>query len=268
MVLDNEMSELMKKSCRDDILRYAAEHYGAAPEYLWARYPGYAVLRHADSKKWYALVMDVQREKLGLPGEGTVDILDIKCDPDIGGALLSERGIMPAYHMNRKNWITVLLDGSVEREMIISLLERSFELTASRKSGKKTGRHRNKAWLIPANPKYYDLEEGFAESETMLWKQTNNIAVGDIIYIYMAAPVSAIRYQCRAMEVDIPYHYDDGILRMNRVMKIRLLHRFEEGQLGMEMLKECGVFAVRSPRSVPNSLLYEIEALCKEEEGD
>lgn len=252
------------KSCRDEVLAYAAERYGATAEYLWARYPGYAVLRHDDNQKWYGILMDVRREKLGLPGEGSVDILDVKCDPDLGGALLSEKGFLPAYHMSRKSWITVLLDGTVDKDMIFSLLDRSFDLTASRKSPKKSGSYGSKAWLVPANPKYYDLEEGFAESDVMLWKQTNNIAVGDIVYIYMAAPVSAIRYQCRAVEVDIPYHYDDGKLRMDRVMKIQLLRRFEEGQLGMDLLKACGVFAVRSPRSVPNSLLYEIKTLCEE----
>lgn len=256
--------EEANKIDRDDLLRYAAEQYGTSPEYLWTRYPGYAALRHTDSKKWYALIMDVGREKLGLPGEGYVDILELKCDPDVSGAFVSEPGILPAYHMNRASWITVLLDGSVDRELIFSLLDRSFDLTASRKS-KSTRRSRNRAWLVPANPKYYDLEEGFAESDIMLWKQTNNIAVGDTIYIYMASPVSAVRYKCRAVEVDIPYHYDDGILRIDRAMKMQLLHRFAEGQLGMELLKEHGVFAVRSPRSVPNSLLYEIEALCGEE---
>ena len=123
----------------------------------------------------------------------------------------------------------------------------------------------NQEWIVPANPKYFDLEKAFTESETILWKQSSNIIVGDIIYLYIAAPVSAIRYKCKAVEVDIPYRYDDGNVSMSRVMKIQLIHRFYNDQLNFSTLKEHGVYAIRGPRSVPNSLRHEINILCGEE---
>lgn len=115
------------------MLKYAAARYGGAAEYLWTTAPGYAVLRHEDNKKWYALIMDVQREKLGLSGGGCVDVLEIKCDPIMSGSLRLEKGVLPAYHMHKGNWITVLLDGSVEKDMVFTLLDMSFHITASRK---------------------------------------------------------------------------------------------------------------------------------------
>lgn len=256
-----------KYSCRESVFKYAADKYKTNPEYLWASYPEYAVLRHLDNKKWYAVIMNVQKKKLGLSGKDfgkdVVDILDVKVDPVMGGSLLAEKGFMPAYHMHKGNWITVLLDGTVSDDMIFFLLDMSFELTASKKTLSEINRADKREWLVPANPKYYDIEKAFAENDTIMWKQSSNISVGDIIYIYMAAPFSAIRYKCVAEEVNIPYKYDDGNVSMRYVMKIRLLHRFDDGQLNFAELKELGVRAVRGPRSVPYSLHRRIEELCK-----
>ncbi|MDE7310934.1 MAG: MmcQ/YjbR family DNA-binding protein [Eubacterium sp.] len=88
--------------------------------------PGYAVLRHGDTRKWYALIMDVPKGRLGLSGNGSIDILNVKCDPVLSGSLRMEKGFLPAYHMHRENWITILLDGTVEKEKIFPLLEMSF----------------------------------------------------------------------------------------------------------------------------------------------
>ncbi len=254
-----------KNSFRDDVLQYAASQYGTTAEYLWLKAPGYAVLRHKDSKKWYALIMDVKREKLGLSGDGTVDILELKCNPVMVFSLLDGKDILPAYRMQRRNWITVLLDGSVEKDVIFALLNMSFDITANRKSKKAPRRFVNREWILPANPKFFDLENALAGSDTILWKQSSNIIVGDIIYLYVAAPVSAIQYKCKAVEVDIPYQYDDGKIHMNRAMKIQFLHRFQQDQLNLKKLGEFGIFAVRGPRSVLNSLHYEIKTICDKE---
>ena len=132
------------ESYRDEILRWATEQYGTEPERLWAAYPDYEVLRRADSGKWYALFADVPRAKLGLDGEGRVDILNVKCDSRMIGSPLSEPGFRSAYHMSRGNWVTILLDGTVKPEQIFPLLEMSYELVAPkirkrRKSGQEGG---------------------------------------------------------------------------------------------------------------------------------
>ena len=124
-------------SYRRDVLRFAADKYKTNPEYLWASFPQYAVLRHSDNKKWYALIMNVPKEKLGLSGKEYVDILDVKVDPAMSGSLLMEKGIMPGYHMHKGNWITILLNGSVDKEKIFFLLEMSFDLTANKKQCKR-----------------------------------------------------------------------------------------------------------------------------------
>lgn len=115
---------------REEVLRYAKERYGTEPEALWARFPDYAVLRRRESGKWYAVIMDVPRKKLGLDGDGRVDILDLKCDPLLVGSLREEKGVLPAYHMNKDRWIALLLDGSVPRDQVLGLLDLSYGITA------------------------------------------------------------------------------------------------------------------------------------------
>lgn len=107
---------------RKTIIDYAGKTYKSTPEYLWAKYPDYAVLRHHDNNKWYAVIMNVSKDKLGLDGTAEVDIMDIKCEPDLIGSLRMTRGIFPGYHMNKGHWISVLLDGSVDESMVYSLL--------------------------------------------------------------------------------------------------------------------------------------------------
>jgi len=114
---------------RSDIFSFARKAFGVAPEYPFAKYPNYAVLRHADNDRWFGLVMDVDRRRLGLDGEGIVDIIDIKCPPEKVDVLRGTGDFLPAYHMNKEHWLTVPLTGAVPLAEIQGLLRESFELT-------------------------------------------------------------------------------------------------------------------------------------------
>lgn len=242
---------------RESILEYAQNNYNSNPEYLWMKYPNYAVLRRFDNKKWYAIIMDIERNKLGLQGEDRIDILDIKCSPEMKDMLLGQNGFLPAYHLNRDSWITILLDGSVDCDIVCHLLDGSFELALGKHN--KVHRFEPTSWLVPVNPKYYDIQKAFDESDTILWKQSSSVIVGDTIYLYITAPFSCVLYKCVAVDVDIPYKYDDGKVRMNNVMKIKLLHTYDKDMFTLAKLQEHGIVSVRGPRSIPYSLLYKLE---------
>ena len=79
--------------------------------------------------------MTVPKEKLGLKEEGTLDIINVKCDPLLLGSLRAEPGVYPAYHMNKTSWVSLSLDGSVAEETVKTALSMSFDLTAGK--GKK-----------------------------------------------------------------------------------------------------------------------------------
>ena len=115
---------------RVGLAAYIAETYHAEKDCPWAKYPNYEVFRHANNHKWFALVMDVPKVKLGAQGEGLLDVVNLKCDPIMVGSLRSRSGFFPAYHMNKESWITVALDGSVPDDMIKMLLDMSFHATA------------------------------------------------------------------------------------------------------------------------------------------
>ena len=118
---------------REEIFKYAKEKFGTIPEYLWAKFPNYAVLRNSENSKWYAIIMSIPQKRLGLKSEEHIDILDVKCDPILIGSLLNNNGYLPGYHMNKSNWITLLLDGSVPKDDVFNLIDLSYELTANKK---------------------------------------------------------------------------------------------------------------------------------------
>ena len=97
---------------RAELTQYILEAYGAEPDRPWARYPNYEVFRHSGSRKWFAVILDIPRAKLGVAGEDAVDIVNLKCDPRMTGSLRAEPGFYPAYHMNKK--LKALLDMSWE----------------------------------------------------------------------------------------------------------------------------------------------------------
>ena len=117
----------MEELKREEIYEYVKKQYGTVPEYLWKESPESAVLRHPNGK-WYAVLMQVEKSRLGLEGDTKVDIIDVKCDPDMVGLLTQTYGFLPGYHMNKKYWITMLLDGTVSEAKILDFLDMSYDL--------------------------------------------------------------------------------------------------------------------------------------------
>ena len=245
-------------SLRNSVLEYVAKKYSSVPEYLWRRFPNYAVLRHIDNNKWYAVIMDVPKNKLGITGNERINILNVKLDdPMERDMLIGQEGYFMGYHISRGNWISILLDGTVPIAEIYNMIDQSYTVTASKK--KKDKMRLPKEWLIPANPKYYDIEHAFDDRKIIEWKQSGRMNVGDTVFMYVAAPISAILYKCKVVECDIPYEYKDKNLTINTLMKIEILHRYERNNFTFDILKsEYDIFVIRGPRNVPHSLSCEL----------
>ena len=244
----------MKIMDRKTVTAYIKKKYGTSPEYLWKRYPDYAVFRHEDNNKWFALTAGVPGSKLGLSGDDPIDVINLKIDDlFFRDMLIREEGVFLGYHMNKLHWISVLLDGTVSEQRVYELIETSFLATASAK--KKEKLRPPKEWIVPANPKYYDIKHAFDGVKEIDWKQGAGIKKGDTVFMYAGAPVSAILFKCKVTETDIPYHYQDKNLTITALMKIRLQKRYKPDKFTFERLKsEYGIFAVRGPRGIPNSL--------------
>lgn len=114
---------------RKEIYHYVKHKYKTVPEYPWRTLPDYAVLRHEENRKWYGVIMDLTWNQLGEKSSDPVEAMNIKCDPIEGEFLRKEKGIYPAYHMNKFHWISVVLDGTVPLDHIQVLIDTSFQLT-------------------------------------------------------------------------------------------------------------------------------------------
>ena len=113
--------------------RYIEETYGAEGERLFAADPATCVFRHEANRKWFAIIMEISREKLGLSGEGLIAVVNVKCDTRLIGSFRMTPGIYPAYHMSKAHWLTLALDGSLPAEKLCFLLDMSYDLTKGRK---------------------------------------------------------------------------------------------------------------------------------------
>lgn len=116
---------------RQQVFDYVKTAYGLAPDYPWK--DDNAVLRHADNNKWFGVILAVKRGWLGLSGEGTMDVINVKCDPMLISSLREKEGYHAAYHMNKDKWISIRLDGSVPEDEIRNLIDFSFGLTETKK---------------------------------------------------------------------------------------------------------------------------------------
>lgn len=114
---------------RKELNSYIQNNYNAKADYPWIKYPEFQVFRHTTNKKWFALVMVVAKSRLGLSEAGCLDVVNLKCTPELIGSLITEKGIFPAYHMNKDNWITLALDDSLSDEKVKLLLDISYNLT-------------------------------------------------------------------------------------------------------------------------------------------
>ncbi len=113
---------------RDKIISYARERYATEPEYLWLKTPDAFVLRNNNNRKWYAIVMRVKKSVLISDAEGFIDIINLRCEPFTRECLLSEGRCFPAYHMNKKNWISVILNDKIDFKILCNIIDESYNI--------------------------------------------------------------------------------------------------------------------------------------------
>ena len=120
--------DVFREDYTKKILQYATEQYGDKPEYLWTQYPEYAVLRRKDNRKWYALLMNIPQKRLKLEGDESVEVIDLRFDVEELPLKIDNKRFFAGYHMNKKHWITILLDGSVPLSEILEYVDKSYSL--------------------------------------------------------------------------------------------------------------------------------------------
>ena len=116
-------------------LSYCTDTYGTAPDHPFEGDFDTTVLRHEGNRKWYAIVMRVSRRKFGLESDETVDVVNLKLPTELLGSFGAADGVYPAYHMNKRHWISVLLP-DVPEDILAFLTGVSFDATRGKLGGK------------------------------------------------------------------------------------------------------------------------------------
>ena len=134
------LKDIKEKCCHENVFissqanRFAEaiyKKYGDKPVFPWDDFSG-GVFKNPDNGKWYAIVMDINAQKVDKKLTGDVEVVNIKLDPEKIQELHKEKGFYPAYHMNKKNWISILLNDTVPDPVLLRLLDESHAFTQSK----------------------------------------------------------------------------------------------------------------------------------------
>ena len=121
---------------KQEFLEYCLDAYGTSPDYPFDEDFVTAVMRHEDSRKWYAIVMRVSRRKFGFDSDEVIDVVNLKLPVEMFGSFGAADGVYPAYHMNKLHWISALLPDAPD-DIVQFLVNVSFEATKSPKKKSK-----------------------------------------------------------------------------------------------------------------------------------
>lgn len=120
--------EIFKSPQAQEVIRYVCEKYGDKLEFLWEKFSDNAIWRRKDNAKWYGAILTVAKSKLGLDSHEVVEIIDLRIQPEKMEELLLNDSYYPGWHMNKKRWYTIILDGSVVTEEIYKRIDESYLL--------------------------------------------------------------------------------------------------------------------------------------------
>ena len=134
---ENILSEL-REQCFDaenfksaqalQVAEFIRDKFSDEAEFLWEKFPSYAVFRRKDNQKWYAVIMNIPKNKWGLDGAEELEILNVRVEPAELDKIFDGEKYFRGWHMNKKSWLTLRLDETLSFEEISARLEKSYAL--------------------------------------------------------------------------------------------------------------------------------------------
>ena len=121
--------EVFKCIQTKEIINYIKEKYKDDLEFLWESSPKTAICRNKLNKKWYILFVTITENKLGLNSNKEIEIIDLMYQKDKIIDFVDNKKIFGGYHMNKKSWITLKLDNSINTKEIIKLIDNSYNIS-------------------------------------------------------------------------------------------------------------------------------------------
>lgn len=117
---------------RNELIQYIQQEYICEIDYPWEKYPDYVVIRRRDNQKWFASIFTIIGYQVGLDTNEPMDVVNLKCEPDLIPTLIRESGIYPVYHMNKQHWISVDIERYEDEEKLKMLVDMSYRLSRAR----------------------------------------------------------------------------------------------------------------------------------------
>ena len=137
---ENILKDILGKCCKREkfifnqsnrLSNLIEKKYNVIPEFLWDKYPNIGVFRNKKNNKWFGIIMNVDKSKIVKNTSGEVEVLNIKLD-DMVTDYMKISGIYEAYHMSKKNWVSIILDDTLTDEYIMNLIDISFKLSGEK----------------------------------------------------------------------------------------------------------------------------------------
>lgn len=210
--------------------------YDIDPEFLFDD-NSTGVFRNKDNLKWFGIIMNINSSKLDSKLNKDVEVINIKINKDDLDSLLKVNSIYKAYHMNKKSWISIVLDDSLDDSYIMNLIDYSYRSNILFNE-----------WVVPVNMDYFDVEDYYDNHNDPVIKMSSSMNVGDIVYVYLSKPYSCILYKTIIKELDA-YHEYEG-----RFAYVDILKKYNREDITFSKMKELGVGAVRGARRITKEL--------------
>ena len=203
--------------------------YNIKPIFKWEKY-NYGVFEN--NNKWFAIIMNIDGAKLGLK-KGEIEIINLKVKNI--NTLLKQKGVYEAYHMNKKNWVSIVLDDSLSNEQIMELIHESYSYTNTFKGSQNE-------WVMPINPHYFDVFTYFDSTDIFYWDKKKSLKKDDIIYLYITKPIGSIMYKFTVTNFE-----DDFMI-------VKKLEKYDKNKYPLDTLKKYGLTNIRGTRHIPIKL--------------
>lgn len=127
--------ETFKSIQARNVTEYIRRKYGDELEFLWEKFDNNAIWRNKQNEKWYGILLTISKRKLGIEADEEVEIIDLRYQKDKIEEIIDNEKIFRGYHMNKKSWITIKLDNSIDTEEIYKLIDNSYNLSIGNKCG-------------------------------------------------------------------------------------------------------------------------------------
>ena len=132
----NDMVATCFTNPKRELIAHCENTYHTLVEQPWEKFPEYYTFKTAKRQKWYAVILRIPCQKIGFTGTGQIDIVNVKLPPEQIPTLIDGRHYFASYHMDKRYWLTIVLNQDTDWPQVKRLLDQSYQLVENAPKGK------------------------------------------------------------------------------------------------------------------------------------